>query len=937
MSSSEHSLGYCHSLLSPDTSMVKFSKQFEGQLVPEWKEAFVDYRQLKKDLKKIHLLNTAATNAHQTTTCFPDKLLSTIGKFSLFGHHRRRDHGVIQVHKRLAASTSRGDLLYETELLEQFADTDAAKEFFACLDVQLNKVNQFYRTKEKEFLERGECLKRQVQILTELKTIIKQRRRGGSALGEEEDASISCTISCEEDSVKDRTEQEQLQQDSCTDELDKNEVSFSDSSRSDEVMKSIREKGKLRSLSSCVYSFRGKNLRINIPLTTPSRTFSAISYLVWDDLVNLSSKKCGPEGGKLHINKSKLHHAEKMIKGAFVELYKGLGYLKTYRHLNMLAFIKILKKFDKVTGKQALPIYLKVVESSYFNSSDKVTNLSDEVEDLFTMHFADEDRRKAKKYLRPQQRKESHSVTFFIGLFTGCFVALLAGYIIMAHLTGMYRRQPDSIYMETAYPVLRQVVSFNIMFSLLFLHFFLYGCNIFMWRKARINYSFIFELAPTKELRYRDVFLICTTSMTAVVGIMFVHLSLVTKGYSDTQVQAIPGLLLLVFALLLVCPFNIFYYSSRYRFLGVIRNIILSPLYKVVMLDFFMADQLCSQVPMLRNLEYVACYYITGSYKTQDYGYCMRAKHYRDLAYAVSFLPYYWRAMQCARRWFDEGQTNHLANLGKYVSAMLAAGAKVAYEKDRSIGWLCLVVVMSSLATVYQLYWDFVKDWGLLQLNSKNPWLRNELMLRRKFIYYISMGLNLILRLAWLQTVVHSSFQNVDYRVTGLFLAALEVIRRGLWNFYSSYTNTKQWLQQRAVSVSALLFPSQNSPLTPTVTDPSLPFYNSFKPIPSLKLSHPSLVLPKRAFRVFASDSTTDPNENTANPNADSTIDIKLPRRSLLVQFTCGECGERIERLINRLAYERGLVYVQCAGCLQYHKLADNLGLVVEYDLRDEI
>ncbi|XP_038997188.1 uncharacterized protein LOC120121999 isoform X1 [Hibiscus syriacus] len=117
----------------------------------------------------------------------------------------------------------------------------------------------------------------------------------------------------------------------------------------------------------------------------------------------------------------------------------------------------------------------------------------------------------------------------------------------------------------------------------------------------------------------------------------------------------------------------------------------------------------------------------------------------------------------------------------------------------------------------------------------------------------------------------------------------------------------------------------------------SLSFYNPFKPIPSLKLSHPSLVLPKRAVRVLASDSTTDPNENTANSNSGSTIDIKLPRRSLSVQFTCGECGERTERLINRLAYERGLVYVQCAGCLQYHKLADNLGLVVEYDLRVEM
>lgn len=94
---------------------------------------------------------------------------------------------------------------------------------------------------------------------------------------------------------------------------------------------------------------------------------------------------------------------------------------------------------------------------------------------------------------------------------------------------------------------------------------------------------------------------------------------------------------------------------------------------------------------------------------------------------------------------------------------------------------------------------------------------------------------------------------------------------------------------------------------------------------------------PKRAYRVLASDSTTDPHENISSSNADSTIDIKPPRRSLLVQFTCGDCGERTERLINRLAYERGLVYVQCAGCLQYHKLADNLGLVVEYDLRDEM
>lgn len=33
--------------------MVKFSKELEAQLIPEWKDAFVNYWQLKKQVKKI--------------------------------------------------------------------------------------------------------------------------------------------------------------------------------------------------------------------------------------------------------------------------------------------------------------------------------------------------------------------------------------------------------------------------------------------------------------------------------------------------------------------------------------------------------------------------------------------------------------------------------------------------------------------------------------------------------------------------------------------------------------------------------------------------------------------------------------------------------------------------------------------------------------------
>ena len=91
---------------------------------------------------------------------------------------------------------------------------------------------------------------------------------------------------------------------------------------------------KMRTLSGKVVTCQGRSVRINIPITTPSRTVVAIHELLVGDMLSQSRKISGLSGDgceKLSINKKKVHQAEKMIRGALVELYKGLGYLKTYR------------------------------------------------------------------------------------------------------------------------------------------------------------------------------------------------------------------------------------------------------------------------------------------------------------------------------------------------------------------------------------------------------------------------------------------------------------------------------------------------------------------------------------------------------------------------------------------------------------------------------
>lgn len=774
--------------------MVKFSKQFEAQLVPEWKEAFVDYRQLKKEIKKIQRERQQAAEradeAHGPGLFNFDRfsrMTKFITKKACHCLGRDLEPKLIQVRKP-------EEDVYETEVIKgQFDQRDAAQVFFSTLDTQLNKVNQFYRTKEKEFLERGDALKEQLVILKGLKASLTEPKEKQSSHGGESENnsthSVASTDDCRDDSIREPAEDGDLEDKQETAQLEEegiigfenNVARLVESPRkrsmdgirskknSDKHLSKIKSNPRSRSFSS-----HGRSMRMDIPLTTPTRTFSALTHVLWDDLMNQQNKDT-PEGNRFMLNKKNLHRAEKLIRGALVELYRGLGFLNTYRSLNMLAFEKILKKFDKLTGKQQiLPIYFNVVERSYFNTSDKVVKLSDEIEELFVQYFAADDRRKAMTYLKPKQSKVSHTVTFFIGLFTGCFLALFVGYIIMAHLAKPYLSSNMATNMATSYQV----------FSLINLHIFLYGCNIFMWRRHRINYIFIFEFARKRELKYQDVFLICTTFMTIVAGCMVAQLALREKRVSSIQVDTIPGLLLLASMIVLLCPLNIIYRSTRFTFLRVLRNIVLSPFYKVVMVDFFMADQLTSQVPLLRQLEHVTCYYVSGSYKTENSHICRDDKNYRDLVYVVAFLPYYWRAMQCARRWFDEGDIRHIANLGKYVSAMVAAGARLTHERQQTAGWRAMVVITSTIATIYQLYWDFVMDWGLLQPHSRNPWLRDELILKHNIIYFLAMALNLVLRLAWLQTILPSLFGINDKDVAGFLLASLEVIRRGHWNFY---------------------------------------------------------------------------------------------------------------------------------------------------------
>ncbi|KAK0574108.1 hypothetical protein LWI29_018198 [Acer saccharum] len=121
----------------------------------------------------------------------------------------------------------------------------------------------------------------------------------------------------------------------------------------------------------------------------------------------------------------------------------------------------------------------------------------------------------------------------------------------------------------------------------------------------------------------------------------------------------------------------------------------------------------------------------------------------------------------------------------KYFITIVAVCMRTALSLDKTnLGWIITSWIFSVAAAVVGTYWDLVYDWGLLNRKSKNRWLRDKLLVPNKKIYFLAILLNILLRFAWLQTVLGIGLEILHRQTVTAIVACLEIIRRGIWNFF---------------------------------------------------------------------------------------------------------------------------------------------------------
>lgn len=453
------------------------------------------------------------------------------------------------------------------------------------------------------------------------------------------------------------------------------------------------------------------------------------------------------------------------------ELYRSLDSLRSFRVYNYAGFVKLLKRHRKHSLVSFEDNLLAYLNGSDFVRAHLCVEMRGRLEEMYATAFFDRNMKKGNIDLRGTRvtNADGDFVSFVLGVSVGISAVL---FVVFGMTVGLVGRITEQAFFIPVFPIYRGL-------GMILLLIWVWGMDVLACEKRRINHVFLFKMYHREHLRAVDVFNIAglLTMIFSIILVCYFALSSPTVVVALKMQYVEPQyftLCLFIFVLVAsLNPFPIFYHTTRFYIIKSMARIIVSPLYPVAFIDFFLGDQLCSLVKVLQDVAYSFCFIFSGAFVHSDGKTCTLFASRAQ--YVVAFLPFWFRFLQSWRRYFTEGQRErrHLLNVGKYFSSILVTLFSLLQIKG---AWIFFSIV----ATLYNIAWDVKMDWGLLEDGPGWP-LRQKLRLEQKWIYYFCAFLDAGMRISWVLTLSPDFIQQDE---VVLVLASIEIARRGIHNFF---------------------------------------------------------------------------------------------------------------------------------------------------------
>ncbi|EGC32499.1 hypothetical protein DICPUDRAFT_155533 [Dictyostelium purpureum] len=436
------------------------------------------------------------------------------------------------------------------------------------------------------------------------------------------------------------------------------------------------------------------------------------------------------------------------VKQGLHDNYHYLEMLESFKDVNIKGFNKVLNKYEKKNRLIANECRKYLMDDSRMSQPESpVKDLAHRIKHLYARYFTGNDIKLASNQIKSHAEDEKFEKqnVFVVGLLLG--VCLI--------LTGQVFLNYFYYYPHDSPPVDAPLAWLLFRISLLpILLGSMFSAMSYIWEKSGINYVFIFEFKPDHKrspLRYFKFSLIYIT-----MWLLSINFYVDSSSHVETMkyLIIIPIVLVLVALVLSIQPFPILAHRTRFWVLKKVGKVISAPFVPVRFPDFFMSIQLLSLGEFLFNIQSMVCVFNYSALDPDEVKFCSQSGFFAFPL--LNALPYYWRVMQCFRRYYETRQFfPHITSAIRSIFSIVSLVINYIALEYATSNWHYIRIiwfVINVIGSFYKWYADMAVDWGfLLNYKTNKAWpLREKLVYKRKWIYYIAMCIDFFLRFYWL-------------------------------------------------------------------------------------------------------------------------------------------------------------------------------------------